>query len=264
MRSADEIFRFLCSLAPLELQADFDNAGFLVGRKQSPVNRVLLSLDITDAVIDEATERGADLIVAHHPVIFHKLSAVTDAGEDDKVLRLAENRIAAICMHTNLDIADGGVNDVLMERLGAQVEAPLDGDGCGRVGVLPEETDLNTFLARCRTVLKAPGLRFVSGGRPVRRLAVMGGSGGDALETAYECGCDTYVTADVKYHQFLRAAEAGINLIDADHFCTEDPVIHVLQEKLSAAFPELEFRISERHGPVIRFYGADQLEESDG
>ena len=256
MHSTDEIFHFLCTLAPLELQADFDNAGFLVGRKHAPVNRVLLSLDITGAVIDEAIEKNADLIVSHHPVIFRKLSDVTDTGCDDKVLRLAENRIGAICMHTNLDIADGGVNDVLMECLGARADAPLDGDGCGRIGVLPEETDLYSFLERCRTVLKAPGLRFVSGGRPVRRLAVMGGSGGDALETVWQCGCDTYVTADVKYHQFLRAAEAGINLIDADHFCTENPVIFVLREKLSAAFPEVEFMISERHGPVIQFYGS--------
>lgn len=254
MRTIHDIFYFLCRLAPLELQVDFDNAGFLVGRGSAPVNRVLLSLDITDEVIGEAIERKVDLIVSHHPVIFSKLRSVTDGGTDDKVLRLAENRIGAICMHTNLDIAQGGVNDVLIRLLGADSEAPLDKDGCGRIGELPEEMPLNAFLERCKTVLQVPGLRYCDGGKAVRRLAVMGGAGGNALEDAYGKGCDTYVTADVKYHQFLMAKELGINLIDADHFCTENPVIPVLAEQLSDAFPDVEFIVSARHKPVISFY----------
>ncbi len=254
MRTLEEIFSFLCRLAPLELQADFDNAGFLVGRRSAPVKRVLLALDITDAVIDEAIECGSELIVSHHPVIFTRLSSVTDNGLDDKVLRLAEKGIGAVCMHTNLDIADGGVNDVLIRLLGAVCDGPLDKDGCGRFGTLPEEMPLNAFLTRCKTVLRAPGLRYCDGGKAVRRLAVMGGAGGNALEEAFEKGCDTYVTSDVKYHQFLTAKEIGINLIDADHFCTENPVIPVLAGKLSDEFPDVVFTVSEIHRPVISFF----------
>lgn len=254
MRTANEIFSYLCRLAPLELQVDFDNAGFLVGRGPAPVSSVLLALDITDEVIDEAIERKADLIVSHHPIIFHKLNSVTDSSPDDKVLRLAENRIGAVCMHTNLDIADGGVNDVLIRLLGASCEGPLDKEGCGRFGSLPEEIPLDAFLERCKTHLQAPGLRYCSGGKTVRRLAVMGGAGGDALEDALEKDCDTFVTADVKYHQFLEAKERGLNLIDADHFCTENPVIPVLAGKLSAAFPDVLFSISSRHHAVVSFF----------
>ena len=253
MRTLDEIFRFLCELAPLELQMDFDNSGHLVGRRQAPIRTALLALDITDEVIDEAIDEGAELIISHHPVIFHKLSSVSDADGSTYVLRMAEHGIAAICMHTNLDIAEGGVNDVLIDLLGASCKAVLDPAGCGRVGTLPSPMPLNDFLRRCKTLLNVNGLRYYDAGKPVCRLAVMGGAGGDALFDAWSKGCDTYLTADVKYHQFLEAARLGMNLIDADHFCTENPVIPVLAGKLSVAFPDVRFKVSERHRAVVSF-----------
>ena len=254
MPNVQEIFEILAAWAPLELQMDFDNSGFLVGRKEKPVCRALLSLDITDDVISEALEKGADLIISHHPLIFHPLKALTGEGPGRKALRLAENGLAAICMHTNLDIADGGVNDVLIRLLGAEPEGAVDAVGCGRIGTLPEPMALKDFLALCKARLHSKGLRYVDGGRPVRRLGVLGGAGGDELRDALAKGCDTYVTADVKYHVFLEAAEEGINLIDADHFCTEDPVIPVLARRLREACPTVEFLVSERHGQVISFF----------
>lgn len=254
MRTIEEIYAYLCELAPLALQMSFDNAGFLLGRRAASVNRVLLALDITDAVIDEAAEKGCELIVSHHPLIFRKLSCVTDMEPDARVLRMLEKGIGAICMHTNLDIAPGGVNDVLLALLGAENEGPLDADNCGRVGTLPEPMALPDFLAWVKARLGAEGLRYCEGGKPVQRVAVMGGAGGDALRAAWEKGCDTYVTADLKYHQFLDAAQMGLNLIDADHFYTENPVIPVLCEKLRARFPELRCEVSERHRAVIAFY----------
>jgi dinuclear metal center YbgI/SA1388 family protein len=248
-----DIFDTLCRWAPLELQLDFDNAGFLVGRGEREVHRVLLALDITLPVIREAADWGAELIVSHHPLIFEPLKSLTAPGPGQKALLLAEEEIGAICMHTNLDIAQGGVNDVLIRLLGAEPEGPLDAEGCGRVGTLPETMNLDAFLAHCRDRLRPNGLRYVDGGRPVRRLAVMGGAGGSALSDALAAGCDTYVTADVKYHIFLDAAEQGLNLIDADHFSTENPVIPVLAARLQAAFPALEIRIAASHGPLIQF-----------
>lgn len=252
MTTIRNIFDTLCAWAPLELQMDFDNSGLLVGRGDRPVRRVLLSLDITAQVIDEAAELGAELIVSHHPVIFHPLKSLTD-GAGELPLLLAERGIAAVCMHTNLDIAEGGVNDVLLRLLGAEPEGPLDAEGCGRVGTLAAPLPLSDFLAGCKARLQVPGLRYVDGGKPVERLAVLGGAGGGEWALALEKGCDTFVTADVKYHDFLQAAAAGLNLIDADHYCTEYPVIPMLARRLSETFPELEFRISRRHGPVIRF-----------
>lgn len=249
MRKAGEIYDYLKELAPLELQMDFDNSGFQLGRLDAEVNRALLALDVTEEVVGEAIELGAQLIISHHPLIFSKLRSIMDT----KLLRLAENRIAIISMHTNLDIAAGGVNDVLITLLGARADGPLDPDNCGRVGELPEAQQFDSFLRFCKTALDSKGLRYYDAGRPVKRLAVMGGSGGDYIGCAAEKGCDTYVTADIKYHQFLEAKELGINLIDGDHFCTENPVIPSLCEKLRHEFPDVCFTVSARHGQVISF-----------
>ena len=249
MTTVKDIYDFLCAAAPLELQLGFDNSGFLVGRNDKSVKKVLLSLDVTAEVIDEAIELGAELIISHHPVIFSAIKKLTD----EKLLRLIENSIAVISMHTNLDIADGGVNDVLLKLLGAEGDEALDSDGCGRIGELAAPMDFDTFLNFCKSRLNSKGLRYYYAGKPVKNLAVMGGAGGDFVGLAFEKGCDTYVTADVKYNRFLEAAEMGINLIDADHFCTENPVMPVLKNRLSAAFPEVIFTLSSRHGQIISF-----------
>ena len=167
---------------------------------------------------------------------------------------MARHGISAICMHTNLDIADGGVNDALMATLGAEVTGGLEPAGtaadgrtltCGRVGKLPNPMTMAEFLPYVAGRLHANGLRYVDGGLPVERIAVCGGSGGNMLELAAAKGCDTFVTADVKYDRFLAAKELGINLIDADHFCTENVVIPVLQEKLQRQFPDVTFTVSQ-------------------
>lgn len=254
MPSVRQIFDTIESWAPLSLQMSFDNSGFLLGRADRQVTRCLLALDITLPVIREAEELGAELIVSHHPLIFDPLRSLTDEGDGQKALELAEKGIAAVCMHTNLDIAPGGVNDVLLRLLGAEPEEALDAEGCGRIGTLPEPLPLADFLPLCKEKLQSAGLRYHDAGRPVRRLAVMGGAGGDELHCAIEKGCDTYVTADVKYHVFLEAAEKGLNLIDADHFCTENPVIPDLARRLREAYPHVDFCVSRVHGQTIRFF----------
>lgn len=256
MATVRDIYSYLSALAPLELQMSFDNAGLQVGRLDRGVSRAVLALDITDDVIAEAIEMGAELIISHHPLIFTPLKSVSDGGADSagaKALTLAEHRIAAISMHTNLDIAEDGVNDVLIRLLGAEPERALDEDGCGRVGTLAEAMPLAEFLSRCKAALYTSTLRYVDCGRPVRHIAVMGGAGSGALGDAARLGCDTYVTADIKYHEFLRAKELGINLIDGDHFGTENPVIPYLAEKLAAEFEDVEFTVSKRHKQVISF-----------
>lgn len=253
MSSVNDIYENLCALAPPELQLDFDNSGFLLGHRDAEVKNVLLALDITEAVISEAIDMNAELIISHHPLIFSPLRDVSDCGSGKKALRMAENHIAAICMHTNLDIAPGGVNDVLMELLGAKAESTLDKDGCGRVGELEDEMSLFCFMHRCKKKLKAKGLRYYDAGNQVKRIAVMGGSGASAIEDAVKQGCDTYVTADIKYHQFQQAQDLGINLIDAGHFSTENPVIPILAQRLRAAFPDVNFSVSKKHRSLIDF-----------
>ena len=144
MTRINDVYSYLCELAPLELQMSFDNAGFQLGRGSNEVHRALLALDVTDAVVREAGELGAELIISHHPLIFTPVKNLTDCDAGHRrLLELAAKDIAVISMHTNLDIAEGGVNDVLIRALGAEPECALDADGCGRVSASP---------ATCRTL----------------------------------------------------------------------------------------------------------------
>ena len=255
MPEVKEILAFLSKKAPVEAKLDFDNVGLLVGHSDRRVERVLFALDITDEVIDEAIETGADLIVSHHPLFF-ALKAVSDASwPGSRALRLAEHGIAAICMHTNLDAAQGGVNDALLAACGCQFTEEFDPETrIGRIGVRSKPTPLGEFLPELKDALGCRGLRYVDGGRPVYKVAVCGGSGGGELARAIQAGCDTYVTADVKYDPFLEAKHFGLNLIDADHFCTENVVVPVLKSWIDEAFPGVETRIARRHGPTAQFF----------
>ena len=264
MITVNDVFLALDRLAPVERKMDFDNVGLLVGRKGAPVRKILTALDVTDAVIHEAEEKSADLIVTHHPVIFHPLKSVTDGSpEAGHVLRLIESGIAVISMHTNLDAADGGVNDALARAVGLRNINLLTVDGtdssgipycCGRKGETERPMTLPEFLRAVQKALGADGLRYCDGGAEVRRVAVVGGSGGSYLETARDAGCDTLVTADVKYDVFLAARELGINLVDADHFCTENTVVPVLAGYLQENFPSVPVIISTRHGQTARIW----------
>lgn len=255
MPTVGEIYTILAEKAPPEMKLDFDNVGLLVGRSGNPVQTVLVALDITDEVIAEAMEINADLIVSHHPLFF-ELKSVTDGSwTGERALTLAENRIAAICMHTNLDAASGGVNDALLATLGATYADILEPESSiGRVGELAAPVTLSTFLQTVKTALHGNGLRYYDAGRVVHRIAVCGGSGGGDLELAFRAGCDTYVTADIKYDPFLEAKHLGINLIDADHFCTENVVVPVLCSWIRDAFPDLRVFVSQKHGQTVCFY----------
>lgn len=254
------ITAYLEQLAPMELKLGFDNVGLLAGTPEQPVSRALVALDITGRVIDEAKALGAELIVSHHPMFLEGLKNIVDTDVTGRlVIRLLTNGISAVCMHTNLDAAPGGVNDVLAEKLGARVTGILDAEErISRIAELPEAADFGSFLQKTCAALHSAGLRYYDAGRPVLRVAVCGGSGGQDLTEAFRAGCDTFVTADIKYHQFLLAKELGINLIDADHFCTENVIVPVLAEKLSRRFKdEIRVEISRSHGQTARFYMPD-------
>lgn len=255
MNTVNDILSFLADKAPVEMALGFDNVGLLVGRRSKEVRRVLIALDITDEVIGEAMDINADLIISHHPLFFELKTVSDQSWAAERALTLAESGIAAICMHTNLDAAAGGVNDALITALGAASTEVLDPKSqIGRIGVLPKSVSMEKFLWNVKNVLQANGLRYHDAEVPVCRIAVCGGSGGGDIHLAHAAGCDTYVTADIKYDQFLEAKHLGMNLIDADHFCTENVVVPVLKDWLAAAFPALEARISGVHGQTTQFY----------
>lgn len=258
MATVGEIAAFLAELAPPSLKMDFDNVGLLAGTAGTPVARVLLSLDITDEVIREAEDLDAELIVSHHPLFFDGLKSVNDLAPHSpaaKVTELLGHGLSAVCMHTNLDAAQGGVNDALAAALGLRVLEVLNREeGVSRLCELRSAEPFPAFLARTCAALRAAGARYVDAGRPVRRVGVCGGAGGGDIPLACEAGCDTFVTADVKHHQFLQARELGINLIDAGHFPTENVVIPVLRGALAERFPELMAIISLRHRQPESFF----------
>ena len=253
MTTVKDVLSYLETVAPADLKMDWDNIGLLCGNSNQPVHKILVALDPFMSVCKEAADMGADLIVTHHPLIFGTLQSVTDkTGTGRAILFLAAHNISAINAHTNLDCAPGGVNDVLAETLGLS-EVQVIEPGLLRQGTIAEQP-LDKFLEHIKTRLGCPGLRYVDAQRPVRKVAVGGGSCASELSSVAEAGCDTFVTADVKYNQFWDARELGINLIDAGHFYTENPVCKVLQEKLQAQFPEIQVVISENHTDCANFF----------
>ena len=258
MPTVREIEQALFELAPREGAMDWDNVGHLLGDPDSEVSRVLVALDITEDVADEAISHGCELIVAHHPVMNCRWLPVqsvrSDTPQGHLLLKLLRNGVSAICMHTNLDVAWGGVNDILAEKLKLVDPGPLCDSGLGRVGRLEAPMDLADFVRFVSRSLGCNGVRYAGAGKPVCRVAVGGGACGEFEDDAIRAGCDTFVTADLSYHQFLDAKGKGINLIDAGHFPTEDPVCEKLVQYVSDRFQELAVTKSTSHREVIQYY----------
>ena len=263
MITVGDILNFIDTLAPKSMKMDWDNVGLLCGSRSTPVTKVLVALDPFEGVCEEAKAIGAQLIVTHHPLIFQAPKAITDETSVGRsILKLCASGISAINAHTNLDCAPGGVNDVLAKRLNLQNITVINPNGVDengnewgllRCGDVTEQA-LSDFLENVKKQLGIPCLRYVDGGKTVRKVAVGGGSCASSMMDALRAGCDTFVTADIRYNQFWDAYDLGMNLIDAGHFHTENPVVAVLAEKLAAAFPEIEVKISESHTDCMKYY----------
>lgn len=262
MATVKDIFAYFENTVPTKMKMGTDNPGFLVGNGSREVHKILLALDITDEVIEEAAEYGADLIVSHHPLFFSVSSASTETLIGRKIVSILESKMSAICLHTNLDSAKDGVNDTLMAVLGAETDGILDPYGMyedgtpyglGRYGTV-EQCSLNDFLKHCKNALQCNGLRYISGGKPVHKIAVCGGSGSSLLNDVAAICCDTFVTGDVKHNGFLDAKELGINLIDAGHYSTENIVMPVLERMINDAFPMIQTKISVVHTQPEQYY----------
>lgn len=239
MITVQQVEQKLFDWAPRQLAESWDNVGHLVGDPDREVRRILVSLDITERVVQEAIDGGFDLIVSHHPVMnctWHPVQTLRTDDRQGRILtKLTENRISAICMHTNLDAAEGGVNDVLAQKLGLEGLTPLTEEKIGRIGTLKCEMPLVEFTRFVIESLRCNGLRYTDCGKPVRRVAVGGGACGDYIPQAIAAGCDTFVTSDLRYHDFLDTTE--LHLIDAGHFPTEDVICEPLVTYLQRAFP---------------------------
>ena len=256
MNTVRNIEEYLYTWAPRELAESWDNVGLLVGEPETEVKRILVALDVTSWVVDEALEKGCQLIVAHHPVMncaWHQVQTLRTDDRQGRVLTsLIRSGIAAICMHTNLDAAEGGVNDILAQKLGLEGLEMLTEEKIGRIGTLKCEIPLVEFTHSVIELLGCNGLRYVDAGRPVHRVAVGGGACGGYIPQAVAAGCDTFVTSDLKYNDFLDTE--GLNLIDAGHFPTENVVCSVLRDRLAEAFPAVDVLCSTSHSREIIQY----------
>ena len=262
MATVRDIFDFVNTVAPSYMKESWDNVGLNCGRMDKAVKTVLVALDPFAGVCREAVEVGADLLVTHHALIWQPGFITDETQQGKNTLFLMERGIPCINAHTNLDLAPGGVNDTLAQALGLdhiQVVKPVGTDGNGReYGLLRqgvvEEQPLEVFLQRVKDALGCEGLRYADGGKPVRRVCVGGGACGSELMDAYYAGCDTFVTADVKYNQFWDARDLGMTIIDAGHYYTENPVVQVLAQKIQSAFPEIRVLVSETHTDCMKFF----------
>ena len=262
MATVKDILQFIESVAPTYMKEDWDNVGLNCGHGDQEVTKILVALDPFTAACREAKDLGAQLLVTHHALIWEQGFITDNTAQGRNTMFLIENKIAHINAHTNLDCAPGGVNDVLAAKLGledVQIIDPKGTDEAGRPygllrqGTVPVQT-LETFLKTVKDNLGCKGLKFVDGGKAVQRVAVGGGGCGGGLMAAYKAGCDTFVTSDLRYNMFWDAKELGMNLIDAGHFHTENPVCTVLAEKIQTAFPEIQVVLSQNHTDCANFF----------
>ncbi len=240
MTTVNDIYSALVAKAPENLAEGFDNVGLLVGDGERQCKRVLLALDINRDVIEEATKMSCTAIVSHHPLFFKLGSAVTPGvTPEGRMFSLIEKGIAAICMHTNMDIAVGGVNDMLIEELGltpsGQFAVTNESIGChiGRIGTAPAPMTAAELAAYVKKSLGASCVKFVDGGKPITKIGVVGGSAGGMAADAKAAGCDAYITGEVKHHNYFDAKEMGITIIEAGHFHTERFITKYFKEILS-------------------------------
>jgi dinuclear metal center YbgI/SA1388 family protein len=249
MTTVQQIYEEMQRIAPLALAESWDNPGLLVDCG-GEVSRVLVTLDITPEVVEEAARKGCGLIVSHHPVIFSPLKKLSG---QDVAFQLVKSGISAICMHTNLDAAEGGVNEVLAGIFGMR-EMEAFAEGCGRVGsiepvTVPElaKKAQKELASRCNQPFNGPAVqvKFADTGKTVRRLAVISGAGGSLFEDAIAQGADCLLTGEANHHHAIDAKRLGLSLIAAGHYATEFPVTAAVAEKLRTAFPELEVLVSE-------------------
>ena len=227
MITVNQVYEAMQAIAPLELAEHWDNPGLLVDCG-GQMHRVLAALDITPEVVAEAAAKQCEMIVSHHPVIFDPLKKI---GPQDVPFQLVQAGISAICMHTNLDAAEG----------------------CGRVGAIEEITvpelarkAQQELAARCNAPAVGPAVqvKFVDAGKPVKRLAVISGAGGSLFADAIAMGADCLLTGEANHHHAIDAKRLGLSLIAAGHYATEFPVTAAVAAKLRAALPELEVLVS--------------------
>lgn len=262
-----DILTVLNELAPFSLAEKWDNVGLMLGDPAQSVTGILLGLDPTTALLDEAIATKSNLIITHHPVIFHPLKSIrTDQPVGQFLTQALKNDIAVISCHTNLDVIQNGVSHVLAEKIGLTMLSPITETqknspeiGFGQIGSLQNPEDSGNFLTRLCEILQVPALK-ICGLVPeqIKRVAVCGGSGSDLAEQAYSKGAQVYITGEVKHSTARWAEESNLCIIDAGHFATENLIVKelspVLQEMLLTQNIDIPVRIPDSQNNPFFYY----------
>jgi len=233
-----EILDRLEQLSPASFAMDWDNSGLQIGDRDAEIHRVLIAVDATKEVIEEAVELKVDLILTHHPMIFSPVKKIVkDDVLGEKILTLAEHHIAVFSMHTNFDVI--GMADEVADRLNLKhkrvlevtFEDDISKEGLGRYGMLPREMSLKELSEEVKLKFNIPGvIMYGEGDAIVEKVAICGGSGGDLIQNAIENRCQVLITGDIKYHNALDAMQEGLYLIDAGHFGIEKIFIPYMKD----------------------------------
>lgn len=254
------LINFLEEKFPAFLAEDWDNVGLLIGRRDSKINGVLLSLDLTEKVIDRAIEVGANLIITHHPAIFKPLKNISsDNLIGRKIIKLIENGISVYSMHTNLDSGKSGLNDFLGENVlglkSGKILDPLENNGreygIGRVYKLEEPLKLEKISELLKEKLKLHSINVVKSdeNKEIKKVAIISGAGASYWRKAKKSGAQVLITGDIKYHEAMDAREENFNLIDIGHFESEWIFSNLLENLIKKEF-EIDITIF-NDGPVF-------------
>lgn len=253
-----DIYTAIETFAPLQLQEDYDNAGLQVGNPEAPVSAVLLCLDVTEDIIEEAIRRRCSMIVSHHPLIFRGLKSLTGADETQRmVMKCLANNIAVYSAHTNLDMTYRGVSYEMAAMLNVEHPEPLlptmpgAKTGLGVVGTVSPTPKLE-FLRNVKEKFGVRNLRYSQGDGAliVKRVALCGGSGASLIDNAIAADADIYVTGDIKYHDFTEKGNRII-LADIGHYESEVCAEKIFSRIIREAFPEIVVYFAEsEHNPI--------------
>ncbi len=261
-----EVMNFLEDFAPVNLAESWDNVGLHVGNPENEITKVLLALDATDEVVNEAVDLGVNLIVTHHPMIFKAVKNVNTSNPlGNKIIKLIKNDISVYVVHTNLDFNIGGTSEVLADVLGLEnvkVLEPLEVDktcGLGRTGVLPEEKTVGEVLQGLKDTGKFDYINYAPDyeglDKKVKKIGLCTGTVEDHMVfKAKAMGCDLYVSGDLKFHSAQLAKNVGITIVDIGHYCSENIVFESLSKRLSDKFQNTEFIISKVNAQTIYTY----------
>ena len=241
-------------IAPRALALDFDNVGLLVEPDHAEIRKVLIALDCTTVTAREAIDLGVDLLVTHHPQFFHGVKSIGFSSPvTGAAALLLRHGIGHYAAHTNLDAAEGGVNDTLADLFELQNVSPIPPENIGRIGVLASPIKLSALVERCNALLNSRATYTGDPDRLVSRIAVLGGAGGGDIEYARDAGAEAYITGEAKHNQILEAREMDLPLILCGHYETERVVLKSLQDRLQILAPDVQYYITLREKAPLLF-----------